>query len=110
MTDRERRLPKWAQNDLLQLRRENRRLRAWIEDNEDPLADTFADDYGRITGTAPRRALGKGTKISLYQTADTDDWNNRVDVRVENGWIKVHGGRSLVVVPESGNTLRLRSE
>lgn len=110
MTERERRLPKWAQEELRAVRRENRRLRDHIEANEPPDADTFADDYGATTGLPPRRALGRGTKVSFYQTTDTDDWNSRVDVRVEGGWLKVYGGRSLIVIPESGNSIRLRSE
>lgn len=110
MTDRERRLPKWAQEELRALRRENQRLRDHIEANEPPNADTFADDYGATKAMAPRRALGRGTRVSFYQTNDTHDWNNRVDVMVGGGWLTIRGGRSLVILPESSNSLRLRSE
>lgn len=110
MTERERRLPKWAQNELGSLRAENRRLRDHIEETADPTSDTFAGDYGGVPTLAPRKALGRGTKISFYTTPDTEDWRTRLDVIAYGGWVHIYGGRSLTILPESSNTIRLRSE
>ena len=107
---REGKLPQWAQQSLIALRSENRRLRQALERDGDPTSNTFANDYGHYAVVAPRQRLGRGTKISFYATEDTDDYNTRVDVwQGEDGWVQVYGGRSLEILPESGNTIRLRS-
>jgi hypothetical protein len=110
MTEREKRLPRWAQTELLNLRRQNDRLRATIEGETPPDANTFVNDYGDVAGLGPRVGLKRGEKVSFYTTQDTDDWSTRIDVRVEDGWLYVNGGRSLVILPGSSNTIRLRSE
>lgn len=110
MTERERKLPKWAQNELRNLRSHTRRLEERLEAVTPADANTFYNDYGRPNLMGPRVGLRRDEKVSFYTTADTDDFNTRIDVNVHDGWLHVHGGRSLVILPEASNSIRLRSE
>lgn len=112
MTERERRLPKWAQDELIRLRRQLRAAREAIEKEGPADSNTFAGDYGTTLDMTPRRALGRDERISFYMSDDADDWHNRMDVRITRDggvpWLTVMGSDAIAVRPASSNVVRIR--
>lgn len=98
--DRRQRLPKWAQQELQRLERDlayaKARLAQGPEDSR-VIADPYSD---------PPRPLGSDTSIDFRFG---DGWSDRINVRIDDGGIRVMGGSRLVVTPEASNVIRIET-
>jgi len=103
------RLPKWAQMEMKRLIADRAffaaKLAAGPEDS-----DTFADP----TFDETKRPLGAGTTIE-FDLADAGDRQDRLRCRTDathkgRKYLDVHGGDSLLVVPQAANAVRIFTE
>lgn len=106
LMERETKLPVWAQDVLIGLRRELAEARATAE-----RALLQTDPEGSdavIRRWTPRGSgdigLGKDIVVAFKLGGD---WNDTIDVRLEreSGLLVVHGDRSLMVRPQASNSI-----
>lgn len=110
------RLPKWASDEIQRLNREARELRADIKQMRGEIGDTntYADPHRSLAGPVSDPddrglPLRRNEQIRFYLSKEkrSDEY---IDVRVENGYLWVHGGAGLTMKIRASNTIYLRSE
>jgi len=100
-------LPKWAREHLsyMEMRLREAKLAAHEMSGSVPNAMVWADSYGEF----PRPLEVMGRPVRFTTEKDISDWDHYIDVTLEApGAIRVRGGRSLTVHPESTNGLVIR--
>jgi hypothetical protein len=100
-------LPKWAQTLIAVLESDIRYLKAKVEAGPEN-SNTFADPHAD-----PPRPLGQSPNIQFM--LGRDDLRQYIQARIQqdhNGtpYVYIMGGDSIVIEPQSSNTVRLRIE
>jgi hypothetical protein len=106
---REPKLPKWAQEELRNLRNkletEKRRADEARIGNGGPDSDTFIDPYDEV----PIR-LGRETRINFVLG---DKFQEYFDVQIKryhgDVYLEVHGGTGMVITPQVSNVIQIRT-
>jgi hypothetical protein len=110
MDPREARLPKWAQEELRNLRRELGSTQRKLEEARGnvPDTDTYLLDYGSLNDFP----LPKGARVAFHMTppGHTRKVRQAVQVYVSDGALHVQGDTSLIIYPRASNTFNIELE
>jgi hypothetical protein len=103
------RLPKFARDELVKLRRDLDRAREQVADREDKLASSLCDEPTRIEVqhyNGSRMAFLKDDAMIRIRFTDLrDDW---LDIRGNGAdGIEIRGGTTLVIRPIVGNVVQV---
>ncbi|GHB52006.1 hypothetical protein GCM10010331_44450 [Streptomyces xanthochromogenes] len=97
---REARLPKWAQEELRQLRRDLAAEREQVAElkGENPDSNTYWTTSHEVVAPLPR-----DTRVGFRLAENAMPYRGRVLVHVEEGRLVVRGGSPLIIRPESSS-------
>lgn len=103
---REARLPKWAQDELARIRRNNAVLQTLVDDLAGRIAETntFVIEYGR----GKDWPLPNNARVGFEILPDDGRTRRQIQVYVEDGKLRVQGDYSFLINPEASNRLTIQ--